>query len=177
MADRVNITVNTEDLKQLYSKYGESLTNKAVSVVRKYTNKIANEAKQIIDEHDYRDTGRLINSIKPTVRAYGEKVTGRIAAGTKYARFIHEGAKHQGDEIVPFFVPFKTAPSLWKWALRNKAVIRKGDEYRLAKNNQVVKPDKGGLMVKIKPAKYFEKPYEKYKDKFIVECKNLINEV
>ena len=118
------VVVNQDELNKLFDKYGEDLTEKAIKVVNKYTNKITNEAKEIIDDYGYRDTGRLINSIKPSIYAYVDRVMGEVNAGTKYAKAIHEGAntQHQAVKNRKIFVPFRVAPSLYKWAKRNKVI-------------------------------------------------------
>ena len=80
MADNYfKIVVNQDQLDRLFKKYGEDLTEKAIRVTTKYTNKIANEAKEIIDDYRYRDTGRLINSIKPSIHAYVDKIVGEVS--------------------------------------------------------------------------------------------------
>ncbi|GMG96253.1 HK97 gp10 family phage protein [Tepidimicrobium xylanilyticum] len=172
------IVVNQDKLDKLFSKYGEELTEKAIRVVNKYTNKISNEAKKIIDESGYRDTGRLINSIKHSIYAYIDRIIGEVNGGTKYAQYIHEGVKHptkSSERTVPFFVPFKVAPTLFKWAVRNKVIESIDGVYRLASTGQIVEPDRGGLQVHIAPAKYFEKPFNQYKDQFVEEVSNIIN--
>lgn len=178
--DYFNIVVEQERLEQLFSKYGKDLTEKAIRVTTKYTNKIASEAKEIIDEHQYRDTGRLINSIKPSIHAYADRIVGEVNAGTKYAKFIHDGARHPvkgSEETERFFVPFKIAPSLYKWAKRNRVIETVDGVDRLVSSGQAVSPSKGGLLVHIKAAKYFDKPFNKYKDQFIEEISNVINEI
>ena len=103
---------------------------------------------------------------------------GEVNAGTKYAKAIHEGAKHKpgSEETERFFVPFEKAPSLYKWAKRNKVIETIDGVDRLVSTGQVVYPDKGGLLVHIAPTKYFEKPFNKYKAQFIEEVSNIINE-
>lgn len=172
------IVVDQEQLKKLFDKYGENLTGKAVKVVNKYTNKIVNEGKKIIDDNKYRDTGRLINSLKPSMQAYADRVVGEARAGTKYARFIHDGAKHilGTDRTERFFVPFKVSPSLYQWAKRNRVIETIDGVDRLVSTGQVVYPDKGGLLVHIAPTKFFEKPFNEYKEQFVEEIANIINE-
>lgn len=177
MSDYFKIVVDQESLDKLFSKYEHGLVEKATRVVSKYSNIIARDSKDIIDQYKYRDTGRLINSIKPSVKAYADKVVGQVKAGTKYARFIHEGAKHNGSRTERFFVPFKVAPSLFKWAVRNKVIETIDGVYRLSSTGQVVQPDRGGLLVHIAPTKYFEKPYNEHKDKFVRELTDIIDEV
>ncbi len=179
MKDYFKIVINQENLSKLFNRYGEELTEKAVRVVNKYANLTARDAKQIIHDYKYRDTGRLINSIKPSIYAYTEKIAGEVNAGTKYAEAIHEGAKHPiegSEETERFFVPFRVAPSLFKWAVRNKVIETIDGVYRLVSTGQIVEPNKGGLLVHIAPTKYFEEPYNKYKDKFIEEMNNIIND-
>lgn len=169
-----NIKVDEEKIKKLFDKYGKDLTEKTMKVVDRYTLKVTNEAKEIIDDFGYRDTGRLINAIKPSLRAYKDKYVGRVNAGTKYAKVIHDGAKHVNGDIQKFFVPFAKAPSLFKWAVRNNVIYKIDGIYRLASTGQIVEPDKGGLQVQIVPAKYFDKPFNKYKDQFVKDMMELI---
>lgn len=176
--DYFKIVVNEDDVKKLFDKYGQDLTEKATKVVTKYTNKISNEAKKIIDDYKYRDTGRLINSIKPSLYAYRDRIVGEVNAGTDYAEYIHEGAKHVSENSFErFFVPFKVAPKLFTWAVRNNVIENIDGIYRLVKTGQIVEPNKGGLLVQIAPTKYFEKPFNEYKDKFVEEVSNIVNEV
>lgn len=176
--DYFSIVVEQEQLEQLFDKYGNELTEKAIQATSKYTNKIARDAKELIDEHQYRDTSRLINSIKPSLHAYKDRVTGEVNAGTDYAKYIHEGARHPTEgskDTERFFVPFRVAPSLYKWAKRNKVIETVDGVDRLASTGQKVSPAKGGLLVHIKPVRYFEKPFNKYKDQFIEEISNIVN--
>lgn len=177
--DYFKIVVNEDDVKKLFDKYGEDLTEKAIKVVTKYANKVSNEARKIVDDYKYRDTGRLITSIQPSLYAYADRIVGEVNAGADYAKAIHEGAKHpvEGSENTePFFVPFKVAPKLFTWAVRNHAIENIDGVYRLASTGQIVEPDRGGLMVHIAPTKYFEKPFNEYKDKFVKEVSNIIDE-
>lgn len=177
--EHFKIIVEKEDLDRLFNEHGENMAVKAMKIVNKYTNIITKESKEIIDDYMYRDTGRLINSIKPSIKIYAEKITGEVNAGTKYAKAIHEGAKHpteESEETERFFVPFDKAPSLFKWAVRNKVIEVIDGVYRLVSTGQVVYPDEGGLLVHIAPTKYFEKPFDKYKDKFVEEINNILNE-
>ncbi len=179
MADNYfKIVMEQEQLKKLFDKYGEDLTKKAIGVTTKYTNKIARDAKEIIDKYKYRDTGRLINSIKPSIHAYADRIVGEVNAGTKYAKFIHEGAKHKpgSEETERFFVPFRVAPSLYKWAKRNRVIETIDGVDRLVSTGQVVYPNKGGLLVHIAPTKYFEKPFNEYKNQFIKEISEIVGE-
>lgn len=173
------IKVDEKSLNHLFEHYGENMATKAIKVTNKYTNKIVRESKEIIHDYMYRDTGRLINSIKPSLYIYADKIVGEVNAGAKYARFIHDGARHpKGDpeKTERFFVPFKAAPSLYKWAKRHKVIhtVNGVDEY--FDTGQTVSPDTGGLLVHIVPAKYFEKPFNEYKDKFVEEMSNILNE-
>lgn len=180
MADNYfKVTVDDKGIQRLFDKYGQELTEKSVRVINKYTNKVSNEAKKIIDEYKYRDTGRLINSIKPSISIYTKKVVGEVNASTKYARYIHDGARHPTKEsknTERFFVPFKKAPSLYTWAKRNKVIETIDGVDRLTSTGQVVAPDKGGLLVHIAPTKYFEKPFNKYKKQFVKEISNIIDD-
>lgn len=180
MADNYfKVTVNDKGIQRLFDKYGQELTEKSVRVINKYTNKVSNEAKKIIDENKYRDTGRLINSIKPSISVYAERIVGEVNAGTKYARYIHDGARHptEGSKNTErFFAPFKKAPSLYTWAKRNKVIETIDGVDRLTSTGQVVTPDKGGLLVHIAPTKYFEKPFNKYKEQFVKEISNIIDD-
>lgn len=173
------IKIDEKSMEHLFEHYGENMAVKAMKITNKYTNIITREAKKIIDDYKYRDTGRFINSIKPSLYLYADRVVGEVNAGTKYAKFIHDGARHPTEDSEAterFFVPFVKAPSLFKWAKRNKVIETIDGIERLVSTGQVVQPDKGGLLVHIAPTKYFEKPFNKYKDKFIEEISNIINE-
>lgn len=177
--EHLKITVDKEGLDKILNEYSENMAVKAIKIVNKYTNIIANESKEIIDDYMYRDTGRLITSIKPSMKIYTDRIVGEVNAGTKYAEAIHEGAKHptkDSKETERFFVPFNKAPSLFKWAVRNKVIEVIDGVYRLVSTGQVVEPDKGGLLVHIAPTKYFEKPFNKFKNKFVEEISNILNE-
>lgn len=176
MSDYFKIVVDQKQLDELIKQYGEKLPEKAVKVVTKYANIIARDSKEILDEYKYRDTGRLINSIKPSIRAYADKITGEVNAGTEYAEFIHEGARHISEtETERYFVPFSVAPGLYRWAKRNKVIESIDGVDRLVSTGQVVQANKGGLLVQIAPTKYFEKPYNQHKEKFIEELSNILN--
>jgi len=171
------IYIVQEDLIKLNEKYGTDLVNKAIKVVDKYTLKIEKEAKKIIDEEGYRDTGKLINSIHSSVVAYARKVQGEVNAGAEYARFIHEGAEHKGNKLVPHFVSFAVAKGLFMWAKRH-GVIEKinGTWWYIDKNNQehAIDIKTGGLRVYTKQIKFFEKPFESFKKEFVKEMVQMV---
>lgn len=176
MSDYFKIVVDQKELDDLIKEYGKELPRKAIKTVTKYANIIARDSKEILDDYNYRDTGRLINSIKPSIRAYADKITGEVNAGTDYARFIHEGAKRtSGTSTERHFVPFSVAPGLYKWAKRNKVIETIDGVDRLVSTGQVVYPNKGGLLVHIAPTKFFEKPYNEYKEKFIEEITTILD--
>ncbi len=176
MSDYFRIVVDQRELEELIDQYGRELPQKAIRVVTKYSNIIARDSKEILDDYNYRDTGRLINSIKPSIRAYADRITGEVNAGTNYARFVHEGAKHTSDSTTErHFVPFSVAPGLFRWALRNGVIETIDGVYRLVSTGQVVQPNRGGLLVHIKPTKFFEKPYNEYKEKFIEEIATILD--
>lgn len=176
MSDYFKIVVDQKELDDLIKEYGKEVPRKAIKTVTKYANIIARDSKEILDDYNYRDTGRLINSIKPSIRAYADKITGEVNAGAKHARFIHEGAKHTSDTTTErYFVPFSVAPGLYKWAKRNKVIETIDGIDRLVSTGQVVQANKGGLLVHIAPTKFFEKPYNEYKEKFIEEITNILD--
>ena len=176
MSDYFKIVVDQKELDNLIKEYGKELPKKAIKTVSKYANIIARDSKEILEDYNYRDTGRLINSIKPSIRAYANKITGEVNVGTNYARFIHEGAKHTSDTNTErHFVPFSVAPGLYKWAKKNKVIKTIDGADRLASTGQVVYPNKGGLLVHIAPTKFFEKPYSEYKEKFIEEITTILD--
>lgn len=72
------IVVDQKSIGKLFEHYGENMAVKAMKIVNKYTNIIVKESKEIIDDYMYRDTGRLINSIKPSINIYAEKITGEV---------------------------------------------------------------------------------------------------
>lgn len=172
------VYIEAEGLEELENKYTHELVQKTIKVIEKYTAIIERDAKKIITNEGYRDTGRLINSIKPQVMVYGTKIVGKINSGTKYARFIHEGAEHEGDKIVSHFVPFSQAPSLLAWAKKHEIIQKiRGSWYFIDKNNQenlIRDISKSGMRVYTRPTKFFEKPFESIKEKFTDEMANLI---
>ena len=68
------------------------------------------------------------------------------------------------------------APSLYKWAKRNRVIETIDGVDRLVSTGQVVYPNKGGLLVHIAPTKYFEKPFNEYKDQFVKEISEIVGE-
>ncbi|WP_129596028.1 HK97 gp10 family phage protein [Anaerophilus nitritogenes] len=176
MDDRISIEIDIDTLRRLEERYGQRQIEGAKRIIEKYTNIVSREAKQIINDYGYRDTGRLINSIKPSLLVYTNKIQGWVKAGTKYARFIHEGAEHEGDDIVKHFVPFRVAPTLLQWALRHDVIIKVDGVYRMFDTGAYVDPAKGGLRVTVAPTKFFSKPYEENKEKFLQEMRQLIND-
>lgn len=177
------ISIDATNLKQLEIKYGEELTNKAKNIISKYVSIIERDAKQIINDEEKIDTGRLLNSIKSSLSIYANLngLAGKVYSGTKYARFIHEGAEHDGNNIKPHFVKFSTAPSLLKWAIRHKKIEKINGDYCFIDNNNqehVINNIKNsGMMVYNKPIKFFEIPFEKIKDEFVREMSNLVGGV
>jgi hypothetical protein len=193
--DGVRIKLDAESIRRLEEKYGVELVDKAAQVVDVYTRKIAVEAKRIISDEGHRDTGKLINSIKPSLKAYATKIVGEVNAGAKYARFIHEGAKHDGDDIKPHFVPFRVAETLWQWLVRHDIIYRKTKTGKRAKRSSnaastssekwyftskrtgkeyPVSKAKGGWVVMARPTKFFERPFEALKDEFVAEMSALV---
>lgn len=161
--DSFQIHVDTADLEALADRYGAAAA-RALQITQTYTQKLQREARRQIESAGRVDTGRLVQAIQPATRAEAGSILGTVSAGTKYARFIHEGAMHQGDgKIVPHFVPFSIAPSLLLWAKRNKVVYQKEDKwYFKGKSGKEYRINikKGGLMVKQEPVKFFEAPFE-----------------
>ena len=177
--DGMRVQVDIATIEAFEERYGERLVDKALQMIDLYTRKIRREAQRIIKDEDYRDTGQLIRRITPSLQTYGDKVVGEVNAETDYAIYIHDGAKHVGDQIVPHFVPFSVAPSLLQWAKRNKKIEQiQGRWYFIGKNNQEypINIDKGGMMVMTRPTKFFEKPYEGIKDQYVEDMANLVNE-
>ena len=175
----MSISISSEDLERLERKYGDELTLKAVNLIKTYTNIVTRDAKEIINDEGYRDTGRLINSIKPSLKVYATKVAGEVNAGTEYARFIHEGAEHEGNgEITSHFVPFSVAPKLLAWAKRHNIIKNiRGNWYFIDKDNNenlISDINKSGMRVYTRPTKFFEKPFEAIKEKFVEEMSLLV---
>lgn len=175
----VNIYIPKEDLEKIQNKYGEELTKKAYDIMDDFTERVSREAKIILE--DNKDTGDLIRSIDKSVKVYLNKISGEISTGEKYARFIHEGAKHDekdGGKIKPHFVKFSVAPTLLKWAKRHKVIQQiRGDWYFIDKENKehlINDIDNSGLMVYTRATKFFEKPFNELKDKFIKEMSELV---
>lgn len=109
----VKINLNLDSIEQLKQIYGENLINKIYSITTDYNQRIIRDAKEILRTEDKIDTRRLRNSIKQSARVYSTRFINSIYSGTKYARFVHEGAEHKDSKIVPHFVSFKTAPYLF----------------------------------------------------------------
>ena len=183
MPEGVSIKIDPNTYQSLINKYGNEKVEQIIGITHTFSQKVQAEAREILKSQGKVDSGTLINRIKYQVNMYNNRVVGQVYAGTKYARFIHEGAKHKGSEITPFFVSFNTAPSLRQWA------IRKGVLYQKRKDGQIRKTKKsgdkwyitssktrkeysvniktGGMKVKIEPIKYLEIPFEKYVDQYI----------
>lgn len=180
MNDEVRVELNQEDIKKFREAYGEELFDKILVITQTYNQKIATDAKEMIRQEERIDTGRLRNSIKSSAKVYANKVVGEVYSGTKYARFIHEGAKHQGSKIVPHFVSFSVAPSLYVWAKKHNLIETiNGSLYFIDKKNQehaITDIKKSGLMVYSKPIKFLETPFEKYKSQYIKDLKRLVSE-
>lgn len=180
MNDEVRVGLNQEDIKKFRETYGEEIFDKILTITQTYNQKIATDAKEIIKQYEKIDTGRLRNSIKSSAKVYANKVVGEVYSGTKYARFIHEGSKHQGSKIVPYFVSFSAAPSLYVWAKKHNLIktinekqyfIDKKGQQHLIKNIR-----ESGLMVYSKAIKFFETPFEKYKVQYVKDLKRLVSE-
>lgn len=183
MADKVNIQVDQVALQNLINTYGEDKVQEVIQITRTFTQKVQRDARSILKESGRVNSGQLINSIKQQVNAYNNKVIGQVYSKTKYARFIHEGAKHEGAEIVPFFVSFTIAPSLRQWAIRKGVMYQKrkdgqkrkskktGDKWYMTSKKTgeeyAVNIKTGGMKVHIKPMKFLEVPFEKYEEQYI----------
>lgn len=193
--DRIRIVIDDTSLAELENRYGAALTQKALRITNTYVQKVQTQAQDIIAEAGHVDTGRLVNSIKSQVTGSSQKVTGEVYAGSNYARFIHEGAKHDGEKIVPHLVPFKVAPSLLVWAKRNKVIYQKETDgtmrkkrarkgkswYIMSKRGKGhreyrIDIETGGLMVKQEPVKYFTVPFEKLAPEYLEKMAAAIGE-
>lgn len=193
--DRIRIVIDDRSLQELEHRYGSALTQKALRVTSTYIMKLQRDAQGMIHDAGHVDTGRLVNSIKSRVNAGNKKITGETYAGTDYARFIHEGAKHEGDKIVPHLVPFSVAPSLLIWAKRNKVIYQKETDgtmrkkraregkswYIMSKRGKGhreyrIDIENGGLMVKQEPVKYFTIPFEKLAPEYLEKMAAAISE-
>lgn len=190
MSDGLRIRVDQQALQRLIDRFGQSKIDRIQRVTLNYSERVAREAKKIIRDEKHVDTGRTVNSISPNVRIYGNRILGQVNAGTKYARFIHEGAEHLSDsQIVPHFVPFSISPSLLLWAKRNKVVyqktktgaIRKGSKkgdkwYMKSKSGKEYRIDikKGGLPVMMKPTLFFTIPFNNLKDDYVRDVTAII---
>lgn len=193
--DRIRIVIDDSSLAELENRYGAALTQKALRITNTYVQKVQTQAQDIIAEAGHVDTGRLVNSIKSQVTGSSQKVTGEVYAGSNYARFIHEGAKHDGEKIVPHLVPFKVAPSLLVWAKRNKVIYQKETDgtmrkkrarkgkswYIMSKRGKGhreyrIDIETGGLMVKQEPVKYFTIPFEKLAPEYLEKMAAAISE-
>lgn len=188
----VNIEINRRDYQNLVNQYGNEKLDKVIKATRTFTQKVQRDARQVLrrGENKKVNTGQLINSIKQQVNVYNGLVIGQVYSGVKYARFIHEGAKHEGDKVVPFFVSFKTAPSLRKWAMQKGVIYQKtktGERstgkvtlnrwYMTSKKTgkeYAVNLKYGGLYVMNKPTKFLEIPFEKYRGQYIQKVTNIM---
>ena len=186
----MNIQIHQRDYQRLRELYGDDFVKEVVKVTKTFTQKVQRESRNILNSEGRKDTGHLIQSIKEEVNLYNQRVLGQVYSGTKYARFIHEGAKHKGSEIVPFFVSFSVAPSLRKWAIRKGVIYqkRKDGQRRKRRSKEAkwyitskktgkeypVNIETGGLKVHIQPTKFLEKPFERYKKQYIQKLKALL---
>ncbi len=171
----LSANIKSSDLERIKKQYGEELTKKIVKVTEKYNSLIQREAKSIIKNKGAVDTGRLLNSVKSSVKTYGGKVKGEVSADAKYSKFVHDGTKN----TKPFFVPFRVAPSLLDWAIRHGKIKRRkkgysfisssGKEYSIGKNLK-----KSGMLVFHKGIKFIEKPFQEYKDEYVKEFTRLL---
>lgn len=175
MEDSIRIHVKDNTIDQLYHKYGEDAAKKAIRLVSKFTEMVERDAKKNIKEAGQIDTGRTRNAIKNSTLVYFNRIVGQVYAGTKYARFLHEGAEHEEDEtIIPHFVPFSVAPSLAAWAIRHKVIEQRKGKWVLAKSGKSINIHRGGLRVKTEPSKFMEKAVESNKEQFFQEAERLI---
>lgn len=191
--DRIRIVIDDTSLAELENRYGAALTQKALRITNTYVQKVQRDAQEIIAEAGHKDTGRLVDSVKSKVKGSSQKVTGEVYAGTKYARFIHEGAKHEGNKIVPHYVPFSVNPekSLLLWAIRKKVIYQKKKNGKMRKTNKAggnwyfmskkgkeypIDVNTGGLMVKQEPVKYFTIPFEKLAPEYLEKMAAAISE-
>lgn len=189
----MNIQINQRDYQRLRELYGNDFAKEVVRVTKTFTQRIQRDARETLVTEGKVDSGALVNSIKEEVRLYNAKVLGQVYSGTKYARFIHEGAKHEGEEIVPFFVSFKKAPSLRQWAIRKGIIYKRTNNRRttmdklLGRNKDKwymtsqktgkeyrVDIKKGGLKVNIQPTLFLEKPFERYKEQYLRKVQELV---
>lgn len=201
MDDRFSININQEQINSFTRRYTSDFEDKVINLTNLYNMKIARDAKNIITNENRVDTGYLRNSIKiKKARKIRNIIRSEIYSGTKYGRFVHEGAEHNGNNIVPHFVPFNKAPSLLSWAKRHRIIYKKmggtsrkrglkgkirnlkskllGDWYFKSRDGKEHKINisKGGLLVKMEPTKFFEKPVEKYKDEYADKLRRLLND-
>lgn len=186
LQDNIRIEVNQEDLDRITQRYGEELVSKVTSVMLNYTKKVSVTAKDILDKENRIDTGKLKGSIKPSLHIYAKGIIkGEVNAGAPYARFVHEGVKHNNGTLRRYFVPFRVAPKLEIWAKRHGKLKRryknKKTRWYFVDSNgkeQAVNLAKGGLMVYQRPTKFFTKPFEEsIEQDYINEMSKIIKEV
>lgn len=183
MQDNIRFEVNQEDLDRIVERYGENLVQRATNIVTDYAEMTATEARRILTKNKKRNTGRLIASIKPSLPIYARGlITGEVNAGAKYARFIHEGAKHVNGKPQPFFVPFRVAPSLLEWAKRKRIIVRREGAWNFIQTDsngqktyrRINNIYNSGLKVHHEPLKFFSKPFEeRFRQRFIDEMTEL----
>lgn len=191
--DRISVLIDDSALIDLERRYGTRFTQKALNVVKEYTGKIQDESKDIIDRAGHVDSGELIDTIQRDITTGGGDIVGEVYAGTKYARFIHEGAKHEGSEIKPHFVPFAVNPerSLLTWAIRNKVIYQKRKDGRMRKTKKPgdqwyfmnkrgkeypINIRTGGLLVKQEPVKFFSTPFARLVPAYLERMTQIVTE-
>lgn len=174
----LEIRIDTASLEQLALRYGSEAAARALHTTRIYTQKLEQEARKMLKEKHKVNTGALIQNIQPNVAEYGGTVQGQVNSSVPYSRFIHEGAKHDEEQIVPHFVPFAIAPSLRLWAIRNKVIYKKKDKwyFKSKKTGKEYTIDivEGGLKVKQEPIPYFEAPFEKLSPEYFEQIKEIL---
>ena len=177
----ISATISQQSIEAIQRRYGTDFSNKVIRITKKYAGDdgyIKRDAKRIIEDAGQRNTGDLINLIKPSVRIYANRVVGEIKAGTNYAKFIHDGAKHDGSQVKPHFVSFGVAPSLLAWAMRHKKVKMIGGKWyfidKQGQKSRIKNIAKSGMVVSQQPLKYFEKPFKKYAQKYVDELRRLL---
>lgn len=172
-----DINIDTSTMDELVAHFGSRATARAINITRSYAKKIQSEARTMLQEKGRISSGQLVQSIQPEVSESGGIVQGQVNAAAPHARFIHEGAMHDGSQIVPHFVSFAVAPSLQRWAKLNRVIYQKqGRWYFKGKSGKEhsINIEKGGMMVKQDPVPYFRVPFETLCPEYFEKIKEIL---
>lgn len=178
MSNNFNVRIDNADMEELLLKFGNRAAAKVVNTTRTYTQKLQSEARNLLKEEKKADTGELIRRIQPKITESDGSVRGEVSAGAKHSRFVHEGTKHDGEQLIPYFVPFAAAPSLLNWAKRNKVIYKKnGKWFFKGKSGREygINTEKGGMLVRQEAVPYFQAPFERLSPEYFEKIKEILS--